>query len=67
MAAHQWQIGNHLNKQGSAAITVVCAVCGLARVKAIYQDQEQHVDLRGDCPGAAQEPEDDTPPPPAFA
>ena len=61
---HQWQLGSHPadrfadHSAGSSgvAISAVCALCGLARVQVIATLGDQHIDLRGDCPGTPQEP-----------
>lgn len=61
---HQWQLGSHSadhfgdHSAGSSgvAISAVCALCGLARVQVIATLGDQHIDLRGVCPGAPQEP-----------
>ena len=62
--AHHWQLSSHAanafadHTAGSSgiAISAVCAVCGLARVQVIPSLGEQHIDLRGECPGYPQEP-----------
>jgi hypothetical protein len=61
---HQWQLGSHAadrfadHSAGSSgiAISVVCASCGLVRVQVVASMGEQHIDLRGECPGTPQEP-----------
>lgn len=61
---HQWQLGSHAagsfgdHSSGSSGVVIsaVCASCGLARVQVIATLGEQHIDLRGECPGTAQEP-----------
>lgn len=61
---HQWQLGSHAadrfadHSAGSSgvAISAVCAVCGLARVQVIASLGDQHIDLRGQCPGSPQDP-----------
>jgi hypothetical protein len=61
---HQWQLGSHAadrfadHSAGSSgiAISAVCASCGLVRVQVVASVGEQHIDLRGECPGTPQEP-----------
>jgi hypothetical protein len=61
---HQWQLGSHAadrfadHSAGSSgiAISAVCASCGLVRVQVVASIGEQHIDLRGECPGTPQEP-----------
>ncbi len=61
---HQWQLGSYSADQfgdhsvGSSgvAISAVCALCGLARVQVIATLGDQHIDLRGECPGTPQPP-----------
>ena len=61
---HQWQLGSHAadwfadHSAGSSgiAISAVCASCGLVRVQVVASMGEQHIDLRGVCPGTPQEP-----------
>jgi hypothetical protein len=61
---HQWQLGSHAadrfadHSAGSSgiAISAVCAACGLVRVQVVASMGEQHIDLRGVCPGTPQEP-----------
>ncbi len=61
---HQWQLGSHSadkfgdHSVGSSgvAISAVCALCGLARVQTIATLGDQHIDLRGECPGTPQPP-----------
>lgn len=61
---HQWQLGSHAadrfadHSAGSSgiAISAVCASCGLVRVQVVPSLGEQHIDLRGACPGTPQEP-----------
>ncbi len=61
---HQWQLGSHAadkfadHTAGSSgiAISAVCISCGLARVQVIASLGEQHIDLRGECPGTPAEP-----------
>lgn len=61
---HQWQLGSHAadrfadHSAGSSGITIsaVCASCGLVRVQVVASMGEQHIDLRGVCPGTPQEP-----------
>ena len=63
---HQWQLGSHAadrfadHSAGSTgiAISAVCTLCGLARVQVVASLGEQHIDLRGECPGIPQEPGD---------
>ncbi len=61
---HQWHLGTHAadrfadQSAGSSgiAISAVCTKCGLARVQVIDSLGEQHIDLRGECPGTPQAP-----------
>ena len=61
---HEWQLGSHAadrfadHSAGSSgiAISAVCTKCGLARVQVIASLGEQHIDLRGECPGTPLEP-----------
>lgn len=61
---HQWHLGSHVadrfadHSAGSSgiAISAVCTKCGLARVHVINSLGEQHIDLRGECPGSPVEP-----------
>ena len=61
---HQWQLGSHAadrfadHSAGSSgiAISAVCASCGLVRVQVVASIGEQHIDLRGECPGTPQAP-----------
>jgi hypothetical protein len=61
---HQWQLGSHAadrfadHSAGSSgiAISAVCASCGLVRVQVVATIGEQHIDLRGECPGTPQAP-----------
>ena len=61
---HQWQLGSHAADRfadhsassSGIAISAVCTLCGLARVQVIASLGEQHIDLRGECPGMPQEP-----------
>ena len=61
---HQWQLGSHAagnfgdQTSGSSGVVIsaVCTSCGLARVQVIATLGEQHIDLRGQCPGTRQEP-----------
>jgi len=53
---HQWQLGSHATDGSGVAISAVCASCGLARVQVISTQNDQHIDLRGDCPGTPQDP-----------
>ena len=61
---HQWHLGSHVadkfgdHSAGSSgiAISAVCALCGLARMQVIATQGDQHIDLRGECPGTPQEP-----------
>ena len=63
---HQWQLGSHAadrfadHSAGSSgiAISAVCTLCGLARVQVIASLGEQHIDLRGQCPGLPQDPDE---------
>jgi hypothetical protein len=61
---HQWQLGSHAadrfadHSAGSSgiAISAVCTLCGLVRVQVVASLGEQHIDLRGECPGIPQDP-----------
>ncbi len=61
---HQWELGSHAadrfadHSAGSSgiAISAVCTKCGLARVQVIASLGQQHIDLRGECPGIPQDP-----------
>ena len=53
---HHWQLGSHSAGSSGVAISAVCALCGLARVQVITTQNDQYIDLRGDCPGRPQEP-----------
>ena len=53
---HQWQLGSHSGGTSGVAISAVCTSCGMARVQVVSTDSDQHVDLRGHCPGTPQEP-----------
>ena len=62
--SHQWQLGSHAadrfadHSAGSSgiAISAVCPSCGLVRVQVVASMGEQHIDLRGECPGTPQDP-----------
>ena len=61
---HQWHLGSHAadrfadHSAGSSgiAISAVCTSCGLVRVQVVASMGEQHIDLRGECPGTPQDP-----------
>jgi hypothetical protein len=53
---HQWQLGSHRTDANGVAVSAVCISCGLARVQVISTEKEEHIDLRGVCPGTPQEP-----------
>jgi hypothetical protein len=53
---HQWQLGSHGTDANGVAVSAVCVSCGLARVQVISTENDQHIDLRGVCPGTPQDP-----------
>lgn len=55
---HEWHFGNSA-KGENVYITAVCSKCGLIR-RAAGVDGKR-IDLRGDCLGEPQEPEETTP------
>lgn len=57
MKAHIWQLLT-IGDTKDARVVGVCTICGLIRSSAVPGPlEERHVDLRGDCPGQAQEAE----------
>jgi len=47
-------------RDDTSLLLAVCKVCGLMRRRSGANDQ--HIDLRGECPGEPQEPEARKPP-----
>lgn len=57
MALHEWQFGSAALGGGAAVVTGVCGSCGLSRVsRPLREGNDGYIDLRGECPGEAQEP-----------
>ncbi len=54
---HEWQFLTAADG-GAGVLVAVCPLCGLVRVAPLpATNEEQHMDLRGNCPGVPQEPE----------
>ncbi len=58
---HTWTLLTASNTEGTPLVVAVCTVCGRIRRRSAGHDR--HIDLRGRCPGEAQNPADDPSPP----
>ena len=57
VAMHTWTLLSVSNIEGTPLVVAVCTVCGRIRRRSAGHDR--HIDLRGRCPGEAQDPADD--------
>jgi hypothetical protein len=54
---HNWQIAPVVTDGKSIYAVAVCDRCGVSRSAPVgFAHDETHLDLRGECPGAPQEP-----------